>query len=100
MVFTEQDAIDMRKAMSLLEQKEGQAAKAINDAKITTARTWFKIILLTWNNSQPPRTQLNNLFADREMLENLNEIDSFRNNIIRKKINDITNNIKAVKVRL
>jgi len=79
MAFTEQEAIDMRQAISDLENKERQAAQTQFDADLLIARNWF----LTVKPARPTTRDL--ALANVRFIEGLQrtETDRFRLIVLR-----------------
>jgi len=84
MPFTEQDAIDMRDAMNLLQQKEQQQVQALYDTNIQIALTW-------WNTVKPTTPTTRDEAKDAfDFIEQLlkTETDRYRLIVLRKKLEE------------
>ncbi len=94
-MVTEQEAKDMRTALNLLAQNEAQAAQVQQQADLAIALSWFNTLGINIQTATTRTKAQENHDEIEQLLQN--ETDVFRLSVLRTKLAEANEKVKAVK---
>jgi len=93
MVFSQQEARDMRDALELLNQTEGQAEEAANQVLIAQALSWWNTVKPQTPRTRPEAVDAFNII--KRLIQT--ETDRHRQSLLRKKLTEANEKFKEIK---